>query len=79
MRQDSRLQAESTKTFSNPILTLNGLISFHSSIVGYANCNVPRIIGRAGHVRTFMLDMSNALGESTATLVGAILPEQVGS
>jgi hypothetical protein len=28
---------------------------------------------------TFALDVSNALGELTSTLVGAILPEQVGS
>lgn len=36
-------------------------------------------LGTVGHTGTFMLDMSNALGESTSTLVGAILPEQVGS
>jgi putative transposase len=38
-----------------------------------------RGLGTVGHTGTFMLDMSNALGESTSTLVGAILPEQVGS
>ena len=38
-----------------------------------------RGLGTVGHTGTFMLDMSNALGESTATLAGAILPEQVGS
>lgn len=36
-------------------------------------------LGTVGHTGTFMLDMSNALGESTSTLVGAILPQQVGS
>ncbi len=38
-----------------------------------------RGLGTVGHTGTFMLDMSNALGESTSTLVGAILPVQVGS
>ncbi|MBI4780817.1 MAG: transposase [Oscillatoriophycideae cyanobacterium NC_groundwater_1537_Pr4_S-0.65um_50_18] len=38
-----------------------------------------RGLGTVGHTGTFMRDMSNALGESTSTLVGAILPEQVGS
>ncbi len=38
-----------------------------------------RGLGTVGHTGTFMLDMSNALGESTATLAGAILSEQVGS
>lgn len=38
-----------------------------------------RGLSTVGHTGTFMLDMSNALGESTSTLVGAILPEQVGS
>jgi putative transposase len=38
-----------------------------------------RGLGTVGHIGTFMLDMSNALGESTATLAGAILSEQVGS
>jgi putative transposase len=38
-----------------------------------------RGLGTVGHTGTFMLDMSNALGESTSTLVGVILPEQVGS
>ena len=38
-----------------------------------------RGLGTVGHTGTFMLDMSNALGESTSTLVGAILPAQVGS
>lgn len=36
-------------------------------------------LGTVGHTGTFMLDMSNASGESTSTLAGAILPEQVGS
>lgn len=36
-------------------------------------------LGTVGHTGTFMLDMSNALGESTSTLVGVILSEQVGS
>lgn len=36
-------------------------------------------LGTVGHTGTFMLDMSNALGESTSTFVGAILHEQVGS
>jgi putative transposase len=38
-----------------------------------------RGLGTVGHTGTFMLDMSNALGESTPTLVGAILPKQVDS
>ncbi len=38
-----------------------------------------RGLGTVGHTGTFALDASNALGESTSTLVGAILPEQVGS
>jgi putative transposase len=38
-----------------------------------------RGLGTAGHVGTFMLDMSNTSGESTSTQVGAVLPEQVGS
>ena len=38
-----------------------------------------RGLGTVGHIGTFALDASNALGESTSTLVGAILPEQVGS
>jgi len=36
-------------------------------------------MGTVGHTGTFALDASNALGESTSTLVGAILSEQVGS
>lgn len=36
-------------------------------------------LGTVGHTGTFMLDMSNALGESTSTLAEVILPEQVGS
>lgn len=48
------------------------------------DCNAARNIlsrglGTVGHTGTFMLDMSNALGESTSTLAGAILQEQVGS
>lgn len=38
-----------------------------------------RGLGTVGHTGTFALDASNASGESTSTLVGAILPEQVGS
>jgi putative transposase len=38
-----------------------------------------RGLGTVGHTGTFMLDMSNALGESTSTLAGAILSQQVGS
>jgi putative transposase len=38
-----------------------------------------RGLATVGHTGSFMLDMSNALGESTSTLVGVILPEQVGS
>jgi putative transposase len=38
-----------------------------------------RGLGTAGHVGTFAKHASNALGESTSTLVGEILPEQVGS
>ena len=38
-----------------------------------------RGLGTVGHTGTFALDASNALGELTSTLVGAILPEQVGS
>ena len=38
-----------------------------------------RGLGTVGHTGTFALDASNALGESTSTLVGVILPEQVGS
>jgi len=38
-----------------------------------------RGLGTVGHIGTFALDASNALGESTSTLVGAILSEQVGS
>jgi putative transposase len=42
-----------------------------------SECNAARNIlcqglGTVGHTGTFMLDMSNALGESTSTLVGAI-------
>ncbi len=36
-------------------------------------------LSTVGHTGTFMLDMSNALGESTSTLVGVILSEQVDS
>ncbi|HEY9871874.1 MAG TPA: transposase [Candidatus Obscuribacterales bacterium] len=38
-----------------------------------------RGLSTVGHTGTFALDASNASGESTATLVGAILPQQVGS
>lgn len=38
-----------------------------------------RGLATVGHTGSFMLDMSNALGESTSTWVGAILPKQVGS
>ena len=36
-------------------------------------------LSTVGHTGTFALDASNASGESTSTLVGAILQEQVGS
>ena len=38
-----------------------------------------RGLSTVGHTGTFALDASNALGESTSTQVGVILPEQVGS
>ena len=38
-----------------------------------------RGLGMAGHVGTFMLDMSNTSGESTSTLAGVNLSLQVGS
>ena len=38
-----------------------------------------RGLGTVGHTGTFMLDMSNALGESTSTLVGAVQSMQVDS
>ena len=38
-----------------------------------------RGLGTVGHTGTFALNASNALGELTSTLVGEILPEQVGS
>jgi putative transposase len=38
-----------------------------------------RGLGTVGHTGTFMLDMSNALGEPTSTLAGAILSGQVSS
>jgi putative transposase len=38
-----------------------------------------RGLSTAGHVGTFALNASNALGESTSTLAGEILSEQVGS
>jgi putative transposase len=38
-----------------------------------------RGLGTVGHTGTFMLDMSNASGESTSTLTGANLSLQVGS
>jgi putative transposase len=38
-----------------------------------------RGLATVGHTGSFMLDMSNALGESTSTLAGAILSQQVGS
>ena len=38
-----------------------------------------RGLGTVGHTGTFMLDMSNASGEMTSTLAGAILLEQVAS
>lgn len=38
-----------------------------------------RGLSTAGHVGTWLLDSQNASGESTSTLVGAILLEQVGS
>ena len=36
-------------------------------------------LGTAGHVGTFGLEPSNALGELTSTVVGEILPQQVES
>jgi putative transposase len=36
-------------------------------------------IGTVGHIGTFMLDMNNASGESTSTLAGVILSQQVES
>jgi putative transposase len=38
-----------------------------------------RGLATVGHTGSFMLDMSNALGESSSTLVGVILSKQVGS
>ncbi|MES1026486.1 RNA-guided endonuclease TnpB family protein, partial [Gloeocapsa sp. BRSZ] len=38
-----------------------------------------RGLGTVGHTGTFALDASNALGESTSTLVGAILSRQADS
>lgn len=38
-----------------------------------------RGLGTAGHVGTFAKHASNALGESTSTVAGEILPQQVGS
>ncbi|MEH2415685.1 RNA-guided endonuclease InsQ/TnpB family protein [Nostoc sp.] len=38
-----------------------------------------RGLSTVGHTGTFALDASNASGESTSTLVGEILPQQVGS
>jgi putative transposase len=38
-----------------------------------------RGLSTVGHTETFALNASNALGESTSTLVGEILPQQVGS
>ncbi len=38
-----------------------------------------RGLGTVGHTGTFMLDMSNALAESTSTLVGEIQETQVDS
>lgn len=38
-----------------------------------------KAIGTVGHTGTYGLDPSNASGEMTSTLVGAILPEQVAS
>lgn len=38
-----------------------------------------RGLGTVGHIGTFGLEPSNALGELTSTVVGEILPQQVGS
>jgi putative transposase len=38
-----------------------------------------RGLGTAGHVGTFGLERSNALGELASTVVGEILPQQVNS
>ncbi|NJL84617.1 MAG: transposase, partial [Chloroflexaceae bacterium] len=47
----------------------------------YASAQVilSRGLATVGHTGSFMLDMSNASGESTSTLAGAILSKQVGS
>ena len=38
-----------------------------------------RGLGRVGHTGTFGLEPSNALGESISTVVGEVLPQQIGS
>ena len=38
-----------------------------------------RGLGTVGHTGTFGIEPSNALGELTSTVVGEILPQQVGS
>ncbi len=38
-----------------------------------------RGLGTVGHTGTFGLESSNSLGELTSTVVGEILPQQVGS
>ncbi|NJM64013.1 MAG: transposase, partial [Oscillatoriales cyanobacterium RU_3_3] len=38
-----------------------------------------RGLSTVGHTGTFALNASNALGESTSTLAGEILSQQVGS
>jgi len=45
-----------------------------------AGINILRLgLGTVGHTGTYGLEPCNALGESTSTLVGVILPRQVGS
>jgi len=38
-----------------------------------------RELGTVGHTGTFGLEPSNALGESISTVVGEVLPQQIGS
>lgn len=47
----------------------------HNAGINILTCG----LGTVGHTGTFALDASNALGESTSTLVGAILPRQADS
>ncbi|MEH2105480.1 RNA-guided endonuclease InsQ/TnpB family protein [Nostoc sp.] len=47
----------------------------HNASINILNCG----LGTVGHTGTFALDASNASGESTSTLIGAILSEQAVS